>query len=117
MYEATAALEPSLNGSVALPDYFFRNLGVAWSQLIRLEPREEGRAGAKQRAAAAFMRYLRFDTISTEDRTAVEQGVLSLIPTPLMVRRAGFGPNSNFNDFALVGVRFYDIFCRKIPEG
>ena len=82
MYEATAALEPSLNGSVALPDYFFRNLGVAWSQLIRLEPREESRAGAKQRAAAAFMRYLRFDTISTEDRAAVEQGVLSLIPTP-----------------------------------
>ena len=82
MYEATAALEPSLNGSVALPDYFYRNLGVAWSQLIRLEPREESRAGAKQRAAAAFLRYLRFDGISKEDRDAIEQGVLSLIPTP-----------------------------------
>ena len=82
MYEATAALEPSLNGSVALPDYFYRNLGVAWSQLIRLEPHEESRAGAKQRAAAAFLRYLRFEGISTEDRTAIEQGLLSLIPTP-----------------------------------
>jgi len=33
MYDETAAL--ALNGSVALPDYFYRNWGVAYSQLIR----------------------------------------------------------------------------------
>jgi len=80
MYEETAALP--LNGSVVLPDYFFRNLGVAWSQLIRLEPEEGSRAGAKQRATAAFLRYLRFGTISDGDRKAIEEGVLSLIPAP-----------------------------------
>ena len=71
-----------LNGSRSLPDYYYRNWGVAYSQIIGLEPSEEGRAGAKQRAAQAFMSYLRFDSVEPDDRTAVEQGVLSLIPPP-----------------------------------
>jgi len=80
MYEETR--DVALNGSVALPDHYFRNLGVAYSQLIRLEPSEEGQAGAKQQVLRAFIRYLRFDSISADDRTAIENAVLSLIPPP-----------------------------------
>ena len=37
-----------LNGSRTLPDYYFRNWGVA-TRILGLEPSEEGRAGAKAR--------------------------------------------------------------------
>ena len=87
MYEQTAAMAP-LNGSVAMPDYFFRNQGVAWSQLIRLESSENGRAGAKQRATAAFMKYLAFPDITDADRKTIEDGILSIIPAPTQPRGA-----------------------------
>ena len=79
LYEETSTV--SLNGSRSLPDYYYRNWGVAYSQIIGLEPSEEGRAGAKQHAAQAFMAYLKFE-LEPGDRTTVEHGVLSLIPPP-----------------------------------
>ena len=80
LYEETK--DVMLNASMVLPDFYFRNMGVAYSQLMGLEPTEEGRAGAKQKATIAFLRYLRFDTVSDDDRKTVEQGILSLIPPP-----------------------------------
>jgi hypothetical protein len=80
LYEQLQTIQ--LNGSVALPDYVYRNMGVAYSQLIRLEPTAEGQAGAKQRAMKAFIRYLRFETISAVDRDQIEGGILSLVPPP-----------------------------------
>ena len=77
-----------LNGSTTLPDYFFRNQGVAWSQVIRLETSEGGRAGAKQRATAAFMKYLAFPDITDADRKTIEDGILSIIPAPTQPRGA-----------------------------
>jgi len=35
LYEQTQQI--ALNGSVTLPDYVFRNMGVAFSQLVQLE--------------------------------------------------------------------------------
>ncbi|KAL1515150.1 hypothetical protein AB1Y20_004211 [Prymnesium parvum] len=80
LYDETHAV--ALNGSVALQDHYFRNMGVAYSQLIRLETSELGRARAKRLAARAFLRYLRFDTVGAADREQIEEGLLSLIPQP-----------------------------------
>jgi hypothetical protein len=108
LYEQTQQI--ALNGSVTLPDYVFRNMGVAFSQLVQLEVRaawlsccrvlrprlspssdgcgvlcqvsEDARAGAKQRAAQAFMKYLAYDTLQPDDRTQIESALLSLIAPP-----------------------------------
>ena len=71
-----------LNGSQKRADFYYRNMGVAYSQLISLEHSEDSRAGAKQKAALAFLKYLAYDSLSEEDRTTVERGVVSLIPPP-----------------------------------
>ena len=87
LYEQEDAL--ALNGSRTLPDYFYRNWGVAYSQLLSLERSEEGVAAAKQRAAHAFLKYLAFESLEPTDRKTVEHGVLSLIPPPAgMTRQA-----------------------------
>ena len=80
LYEGLEAVV--LNGSTAWPDFAYRNLGVAYSQLLRLESSLEGQAAAKQRATQAFIRYLRFETLSEEDRRTVEEGVMSLVAPP-----------------------------------
>lgn len=71
-----------LNGSRALPDYYYRNWGVAYTQLMALEASEEGQQALKQRTTKAFLTYLSFSSLSEEERTQVEQGVMSLIPPP-----------------------------------
>ena len=46
MYDETSDASRRLNGSTALPDHFYRNVGVAYSQLARLEPDDHAAAGA-----------------------------------------------------------------------
>ncbi|KOO43074.1 upf0679 protein, partial [Chrysochromulina tobinii] len=65
LHEASHDL--TLNGSRALPDYFFRNWGVAYSQLLATERSDEGVAALKQRAMNAFLKYLAFSTLTEED--------------------------------------------------
>jgi len=43
---------------------------------------EDARAGAKQRAAQAFMKYLAYDTLQASDRSQIEAALLSLIAPP-----------------------------------
>lgn len=79
LFEQSSQLR--LNGSRVLPDFYFRNWGVAYSQLLGLEDSPEAVAAAKQRAAAGFLKYLSFN-ISDDDRRTIEDGVISLIPPP-----------------------------------
>ena len=79
MYDETVAVE--LNGSLRMPEYVWRNLGVAHSQLLRIEPGAAARAAARRRAASSFLRYLAHDTVDAADRETVEQAVLSLADT------------------------------------
>ena len=70
----------SLNASMVLESHFYRNMGVAFSQLVRLEPTAERRAQAKQRAAQAFLRYLKDPNLAESDRVQIEDGILHLVP-------------------------------------
>ena len=70
----------ALNASMVLESHFYRNMGVAFSQLVRLEPTAERRAQAKQRAAQAFLRYLKDPNLAESDRVQIEDGILHLVP-------------------------------------
>jgi hypothetical protein len=72
----------TFNGSREWPDFFWRNMGVSYSQLIHREESEEGQAASKQRAAQAFLTYLKHGTLAVEDRETVEQGLLTLLAPP-----------------------------------
>ena len=85
LHEASHDL--TLNGSRALPDYFFRNWGVAYSQLLATERSDEGVAALKQRAMNAFLKYLAFSTLTEEDRFTVERSLVSLIPPPQQLKQ------------------------------
>jgi len=98
LYLETDRMQP-LNGSEALPDNFYRNMAVAFSQLSRLELTESGRVKATRQAASSFMQYLAFDTLSLDDRRTVEQALLSLLlpqeEQPSSAEAAGAGGHRN----------------------
>ena len=55
LHEATHELP--LNGSRKLPDFYFRNWGVAYSQLLSLDASAESTAALKQHAMGAFLKW------------------------------------------------------------
>ena len=77
----------ALNGSRTLPNYYYRNWGVAYSQFLGVASSPEEAAGAKQRATKAFLKYLAFSDVTGDDRVTVEHGVLSLLPPPERAQR------------------------------